>query len=104
MQKRAFERIPVGLEAKFFSGNGIYKGIVKDVSKKGMFINTSTCFPFDTLFEILIPLKEKELRVPVRVVRIVKTDGFYEGMGVDLMNPPSDYMEFFNRLKSNLPH
>ncbi len=108
MQKRAFERIPAGLRTRFFYGNTIFTGTVTNLSENGMFINTRMYLSSDSRFEILIPLKEETLRVPVKVSRIVKTDDFYDyniyknGMGVKLLNPPQNYLEFINRLRSTL--
>ncbi len=100
MQRRAFERIPTNLQTTFLSDNTSYTGTVTDLSENGMFINTRVDFPFNSRLEIRIPLKEEILKVPVKVSRIKKTDDFYDGMGVELLNPPPNYLEFVNRLKS----
>lgn len=59
-----------------------------------MYIKTMISYPFDSLYEILIPLKTEVLKVPVKVVRTVKDGGFYEGMGVKLLNLPLKYLDF----------
>jgi Tfp pilus assembly protein PilZ len=102
MQKRAFERIPAELQANFFCGNTMYSGTVTNLSENGMFIKTRMCFPFNSKFEILIPLKEEVLKVPTKVSRIEKTEEFYDGMGVEVLGPCQNYLEFVNRLKSPL--
>ncbi len=102
MQRRAFERIPANLQTKFFSDNTICTGTVTNLSENGMFINTRMCFPFNSMFEIRIPLKEEILKVPVKISRIVKTGDFYDGIGVKLLNPPRNYLEFVRGLKSTL--
>ena len=91
MQKRAFERISSELESKFFCGNIMYTGTVTDLSENGMFISTSMCFPFNAVFDVLIPLDGGVLKIPVRVSRMVKKDGSYEGMGVEVLGKVSDY-------------
>jgi len=40
MEKRACERIPVNIEAGFSCNDSFYYGIVTNISKKGMCINT----------------------------------------------------------------
>ncbi len=100
MQRRAFERIPTNLQTTFLSENNNCTGTVMNLSENGMFINTKLSFPFDSMLEIRIPLKEEILKVPVKVSRIVKTDDFYGAIGVELLNPPQNYLEFVNRLKS----
>lgn len=102
MQRRAFERIAADLRANFFCGNTIFRGTVTNLSENGMFVKTKMCFPFDSMFEILIPLKEEVLKVPVKVSRIEKAEDFYDGMGVKVLNPPQNYIEFVRRLKSAL--
>jgi len=102
MQKRAHERITADLQANFFCGNTMYSGTVINLSENGMFIKTRMCFPFDSQLEILIPLKEEVLKVPIKVSRIEKRENFYDGMGVEVLSPCHHYLEFVNRLKSNL--
>jgi hypothetical protein len=102
MQRRAFERIPADLQANFFCGNTIFTGTVTNLSENGMFVKTKMCFPFDSTLEILIPLKEEVLKVPIKVSRIEKAEDFYDGMGVEVLNPPQNYVEFVSRLKSTL--
>jgi hypothetical protein len=101
MQKRYFERIPADLDTIFFCFQKIGTGKALNFSENGMFIKTKFCFPFDTKFNILIsvPLKEKELRMSAKVVRIIKNDNFYDGMGVELIKPPSNYVDFIKSLK-----
>jgi hypothetical protein len=101
VQKRAFERIPVSLEGRFFCGNTIYSGVITDVSENGIFISTRMCFPYNSIFELMIPIGEKVLKVPVRVSRMAKTDEFYSGMGVKILGKVPDYLEFVRELKSN---
>ncbi len=100
MEKRAFERVDTSLSIRYFCGNLFYTGTVRNLSGNGMFISTKVQFPFSSGFELLLPLKKEILRLPVKVTRIVKTDGFYNGMGVELLNPDQNYLEFVDTLKS----
>jgi hypothetical protein len=71
--KRAYERIPTNINARFFYSRTLYTGVVTNLSKNGMFIKTCMCFPFESKFEILLLLKEEVLKVPVEVVRLLST-------------------------------
>ncbi len=85
MDRRACERVSTKIEAKFFYGNALYEGEITNLSENGIFISTKMCFPFEAKFEILIPRDEGVLKVPVKVIRIIKSDGFYDGMGLELL-------------------
>lgn len=101
MQKRTFERIPSDVQANFFCGNTIFSGTVMNLSENGMFIQTRMCFPLDSRLEILIPLKEEVLKVPIKVTRLAKTDEFYDGMGVEVLSSFQKYLEFVNCFKTS---
>ena len=98
MEKRTCERIATNLEAKFFCGDYLHRGTITNVSEKGICINTVMCFPHGTNVKLLIPVKEDILEVPVQVKRVAKKDGFYNTMGLELLNSPQNYMEFLNGL------
>ena len=101
MGKRVFERIPVNIESDIFYSNTIHAGMIANISKKGMYIKTEICPPFKSKLEVLIPFKDETLKVPVRVKRLVKSDDIYNGMGVELLNLPQNYLEFVDSLKSD---
>lgn len=102
MEKRVFERMPTNIEAKFFCGNTMHTGTVTNISENGMFINTRMCLPFDSQFQILLPLKGDVLKVPVRVSRMVKVNDFYEGMGLSLVGGNSGYRDFVTKLRTGI--
>lgn len=104
MEKRAFERIPTNLHARFFHNRILYEGIVSDFSKNGMYMKTSMCLPCETKLEILIPLIEEVLKVPVEVVRAVFTYNICEGMGIKLLEQPKKYLKLADSLRSALEH
>ncbi len=99
MRKRAFERIPVNLEAKFSCHHEDYTGKITNVSENGMFIQTEMNFPFEPQFEIHILHKGNILKVPVKIARVVKTKNFYDGIGVEIIEQTEGYLEFVNDLK-----
>ena len=100
MQKRVYDRLPANVDVKFFYGNMFYSGIITNLSEHGMFIRTRRCLPFESKFEIFFHLKDDVLKVPAKVTRIVKTDVFFDGMGVELFNQPAQYLEFVNSFKA----
>ncbi len=99
MQKRAFERISVEQSIRFLSGDSLCQGTVENCAENGMYIKTNISFPFESGFEILLPLKNEIIKVKAKVVRLVKTENFYNAMGVELLNPPERYLHFIENLR-----
>lgn len=99
MEKRSSERIDTNVEVNFNCGNSIRHGTVTNLSARGMFIYTKIEFPFDLSFDLHLNLENKMIRTPVTVKRIARTDNYYGGIGVELLNPSRNYLEFINRLK-----
>ncbi len=101
MQRRAFERVPVHIDIRFYNCDTDYHGTIKDLSENGMFISTNKMlFPFDPAIEIIIPFAEKLLKVPVKVIRMTKTDDVFDGIGVTLLDDHHDYLELVNSIKT----
>ncbi len=100
MEKRVSKRIPAKLALRFPCADTSCSGIVSDLSENGMFINTKICFPIQLKFELLIPLKNEILNVPVKIARIVKTDDVYDGMGVEMTDLSKEYLKYL--IKFNL--
>ncbi len=107
MKERAFPRKTVNIQADFIYEKARYAGTVTNLSKKGMYINTELRLPlrsnlvhtfFKSKFEIFLPFNGNILKVPLKVRRLVKTDGFYNGIGADVYNPPQDYFELIDSL------
>ncbi len=99
VERRAFKRIPGSLEVRFFYGNMFYCGAVIDLSESGMHIRTRTFLPFKSRFAIIIDIGEKLINVFARVKRITKTNGCRDGIGVEILNDPQDYLEFIKSIK-----
>jgi hypothetical protein len=98
MKKRAFERIPVNLESSCFDIDNF--GTVTDLSENGMFISSKKIsFPLDTTFEVSVNLKTEKFHFPVKVSRITKSNGYYDGIGVELLNCTNNYIKLVNRLR-----
>jgi hypothetical protein len=91
MEKRTFKRIPADLDFHCFDINNF--GTVRNISEKGMFIESQKItFPLEMQFEISISAKEEKLNILVKVNRITKSNGYYDGMGVELLEQPQKYL------------
>ncbi len=102
MEKRAFDRIPSNLYVRLCFENDINSGKLINLSKNGIFINTKVFFPLKTQFEILLPLEEEILKIPVKVARLSKKDDIYDGIGAELIESPLKYLEFVDNQSMNL--
>ena len=110
MERRSYERVPVPsrVQVKFLLGNMIYPGVITNISENGMFIGTKLTFPVGTEVDIALVLPSEDvLRLPVRVRRTMKTDAFYEyeyndhnGLGVEVLSVPLNYLRFVSDLKA----
>jgi hypothetical protein len=99
MDKRAFKRIPAIIECHCCNIECF--GTITDLSENGMFVRSQKIsLPLDSQFEIRIPLKEEVLNVSVKVNRITKSSGYYDGICVELLNPPQEYLEFVDSLEA----
>lgn len=103
MNKRAFERIPADIEVKFFCNNMDYTGTIKNISENGMFISTQDmCSPFDSQFEVLIPVDGDLLNVPVNLNRIILSPDSRDGIGVEISESDPEYVNFVQSLKTGV--
>jgi hypothetical protein len=102
MEKRAFKRIPLQIQIKFFSGKTEYLGTATNLSEKGMLISAEVNFPLQKNLEIIIKYKENLFSIPAKITSFKRTGDVYNGIGVKLINPPQEYLEFVDSLKSSL--
>jgi hypothetical protein len=97
MEKRISGRIPIRIE--IHCCNVHYFGTITNISANGMYIKSKQIsFPLASQFEICIPLNGNELKVHVKISRITKSNGYYDGMGVEILNPSRNYFDFINCL------
>lgn len=102
MEKRAYNRISVNLDAKICCGNRSYGGTVTNISEKGMFISTEEMyFPFDSQMEVVLPFKEQELRIPVSLRRMEMYPDSHDGIGVEFSGISEEYFQFIDSLRSS---
>ena len=99
MARRSTGRIPIRLNVILSCGSRVHPGTVMNLSEKGMFISADvTGLPEDSQFDISIPLKNEVLRVPGKLVRLSKINGSCNGIGIELVEPPQDYLDFVENL------
>jgi len=97
MEKRDFKRIYTSLESHYLDIRCI--GTVTNISGNGMFIKSpKIIFPLNLQFEISLSFKEEMLNVPVIIKRLSKSNGYFDGMGVQIMNIQKNYLELLIKL------
>ncbi len=101
-KKRFSSRVHVSLPVKLLCSNGHYSGIAMNVSKNGMYIKTGITLPDEMNFDVCIPYQGEDLRVAVKLVRLVQTYGFFDAVGVEVLNPPEKYLELVGSLRPAL--
>ena len=98
MENRNFKRIQTKIDARFFYGNLFYSGTVLNVSENGMFINTKRFLPIDSMFVVIVRSNHNYFKVIAKVKRAQKLTDVFNGMGVELLSPSTDYLKFINNL------
>jgi hypothetical protein len=99
MATRASWRIPININVRLHCCDKGCLGYVKNLSENGMSITThELCFPKESEFEIIIPLKEETLHASVKLARSVKTVFDDHEIGVELLKPSQEYLSFVNNL------
>ena len=94
MEKRTSKRIQANINVKFYFCNKEYSGTVTNLSENGMLINSrEICFPFEPDIEVSISIKGEILRISSRLVRIITSPAFNDGIAVKFSNPPQNYLE-----------
>jgi hypothetical protein len=99
VERRAFERIPASVGVRFFYGNMFYSGTISNLSENGMFISTRRYIPTKTMFVVVIRAGNELLKVLAKANRVIKTNGSRDGIGVEILEPSTEYLEFVNKLK-----
>lgn len=102
MQRRAYSRIDVTLDARFECGAKTTTGIITNISENGMFIHTKLDFPFDINFDLLIKSNTVLLNVPVKISRLERSQENHEGIGVEVVGSPHSYVEYVRKLKESV--
>ena len=99
VNKRACKREPSGLVVKFSIDGTPCHGIIKNVSERGMCIETGSCPPCESTVNLRIDSGKDHFEIPVKVRRKEKADRFYDIMGVEFLKPTKKIVQFINRFK-----
>jgi hypothetical protein len=100
MEQRTYYRIQTGESVRIYYRNKIYPGTTLNLSQKGMFINTKRWFSSNSLCLIDIKIGDELLKFLSRVKQFTKINSDSYGVGVEILNPPQNYLEYVNSLKS----
>lgn len=99
MARRISGRISISMDVKLHYGDKSCTGTVTNLSESGMFINTGeTDFAENMKCGVSLTVEDGMLDVPCRIARLVTTNGSDVGMGVVLLDPPRDYLDFVDNL------
>jgi hypothetical protein len=106
VEKRESERLPVNLQARLFFGNMVYTARVTNLSESGMFICTQMTFPSNVLLIAALKAGDYTYKLPVKINRTVKPGNHPLclediGMGVRLINPSKEYLDFVAQTKAS---
>ncbi len=105
-EKRGTARYPSRLQARFFYGDKVFKGVLRDVSETGMFISTDMTIQLNKSINVMILIDDKILQIPVKIKRTVNSDmNVDSGIGVELINIPQAYLDYTRNVSihSNTP-
>ncbi len=99
MAIRTVDRIPVLIDVKINYDKSVYIGTLMNISESGMFIRTNKMpSPLQSQIEISILLNEEVICVSGKLVREENIRGYYNGIGVEVLNPPQNYIDFIDNL------
>lgn len=101
-ERRSSKRNDTDLSVRFSCDQLMYSslhyGVVGNISDNGMLVKTGSCFPHNTSVALFI-YRGKILRIHAKVKRVVKKKGFYHAMGLEVIEPSREYVEFVDRLE-----
>jgi hypothetical protein len=102
MGKRLRDRVMSSADIYFYNDWVLYSGVAVNVSENGMFIVTenNNLFP-ESQIEVFIPVGEKVIYVPAKLIRINISNDFYDGIGIELLYRPDDYSRYVKRLRNS---
>lgn len=105
MERRSYERLTAILQARLFYGNIVYTGTVINLSENGLFISTRVSFPVNSVLIAVVLQNGHTFRLPIKIKRVARSNAQStmredNGIGVALLNPPADYLDFVNKCKS----
>lgn len=103
-EKRACERIRTSKDLRFFHGCEFHSGTTYNISDHGMFISTTRCLPSPSTLLILFHRENRLLAFSAKIKWVRQTNSSCNGIGVEIVNTRSDYLNFIENLKSEERH
>jgi len=110
LRKRGYERITVNIQVNYFYNNESYAGTVTNLSINGMHIEAEQTLPIKSKIDVLnpfksycvvyVPFREGTLKLIVKVRRLTKAGADFASMGVEIVNPSQDYLEFVSSIRN----
>jgi len=100
VRKRDYPRRNASVVVKIPYCDSFCFGLATNLSEKGMRIQSGTCLPCNTEGNLLIPIKNKEIELSMRVRWIDEGSGFYDAMGVEILKTPEQYRQLVKNLPS----
>ena len=100
---RTFDRIPVLMDVEINYKESVCIGTLMNISESGMFIRTNKMpSPLHSQIEISIPLRGDLIRVSGKLIREENIRGYYNGIGVEVLDPPKNYLDLIDDLLNGL--
>lgn len=101
-EKRAFQRIPAHLFVTFLNSSSSHNALVTDISENGVYFITEPYLPpgFNTILTLSVN-DSKDIELPVKIIRTMKTGGIYDGFGAELSEQSGEYLEFVRSIRLN---
>jgi len=100
-EKRSSKRFPLNLNSNFICSNRDYTGTVTNISETGMFISSrDMSFPNEAKFEVQLDINNECLNLPVKMCRLTISPDLDDGMGVEILNPPQNYLILIDKLRT----
>ncbi|OGW63059.1 MAG: hypothetical protein A2638_03770 [Nitrospirae bacterium RIFCSPHIGHO2_01_FULL_66_17] len=107
MEKQQRTRRTKRIEVRFGPERPTDLGFTIDVSETGLFVKSNTVYPPDTRLVLELSLSDRRVlslrgrvmwakRVPPQLARHLRKTG----MGVELIDPPSEYLDLVKALSS----
>ena len=107
MEKQQRTRRTKRIEVRFGPERPTDLGFTIDVSETGLFVKTNTVYPPDTRLVLELSLPDRRVlslrgrvmwakRVPPQLARLLRK----AGMGVELIDPPPEYLNLIQSLSS----
>ncbi len=94
IEKRAYKRKSAKIGIRLAIGNMFYSGLIVNFSEYGIFIRSKLCILPESMFMVIIPHDNKMLTVIARLKWVTKKGDYCDGMGVEIINPAMEYIEF----------